>query len=115
MKCPSCSSTRNGVTDSRPTDGGLSIRRRRECNDCGDRYTTWECTTNLLWMRRDLLSAAASLSAALGTIRESLDQLRAIERAHFEGSADARSDLTNAQPVIHDFKVNAGGSNVSAD
>jgi len=66
-------------------------------------------------MRRDLLSAAASMSAALDTIRESLDQLRAIERAHFEGSADARSDLTNAHPVIHDFKVNAGGSNVSAD
>lgn len=40
MFCPKCNSDKSSVTDSR-SDGG-AIRRRRECQDCGYRYTTYE-------------------------------------------------------------------------
>ncbi len=42
MKCRYCSSTESKVVDSRPTDDGTSIRRRRECINCGKRFTTYE-------------------------------------------------------------------------
>lgn len=40
MKCPFCSSTNSRVIDTRSAEGG--IRRRRECQDCGRRFTTYE-------------------------------------------------------------------------
>ena len=42
MKCPSCSKEDSKVVDSRSIHGGVSIRRRRECNKCEFRYTTYE-------------------------------------------------------------------------
>ena len=42
MKCPFCSYTESKVIDSRPTDEGEKIRRRRECISCGKRFTTYE-------------------------------------------------------------------------
>ena len=42
MKCPSCSIEDSKVVDSRSIQGGESIRRRRECNACNFRYTTYE-------------------------------------------------------------------------
>ena len=42
MKCPSCSKEDSKVVDSRSIHGGDSIRRRRECNECKYRYTTYE-------------------------------------------------------------------------
>ena len=42
MKCPSCSTEDSKVVDSRSIQGGESIRRRRECNACNFRYTTYE-------------------------------------------------------------------------
>ena len=42
MKCPFCSCEDSKVIDSRPTDEGERIRRRRECNSCGKRFTTYE-------------------------------------------------------------------------
>ena len=42
MKCMYCSATESRVIDSRPTDEGLAIRRRRECVSCGRRFTTYE-------------------------------------------------------------------------
>ena len=42
MKCRYCSSTESKVVDSRPTEDGTSIRRRRECINCGKRFTTYE-------------------------------------------------------------------------
>ena len=40
MKCPFCASTESRVIDTRSAEGG--IRRRRECQDCGRRFTTYE-------------------------------------------------------------------------
>ncbi|KYD21624.1 MAG: transcriptional regulator NrdR [Caldibacillus debilis] len=42
MKCPACHYNGTRVIDSRPVDEGRSIRRRRECEECGYRFTTFE-------------------------------------------------------------------------
>ena len=42
MKCPFCGKDNTRVIDSRPADDGDSIRRRRECDDCHKRFTTYE-------------------------------------------------------------------------
>lgn len=42
MKCPYCGNYNTRVIDSRPADDGSSIRRRRECDVCGRRFTTYE-------------------------------------------------------------------------
>ncbi|NLJ24740.1 MAG: transcriptional repressor NrdR [Firmicutes bacterium] len=42
MKCPFCGFMESKVVDSRATEEGSSIRRRRECIDCGRRFTTYE-------------------------------------------------------------------------
>ena len=42
MKCPSCEATDSKVIDSRSADEGEVIRRRRECLNCGHRFTTYE-------------------------------------------------------------------------
>lgn len=47
MKCPYCSFEEDKVIDSRPTDEGATIRRRRECLNCHKRYTTYEKVESL--------------------------------------------------------------------
>lgn len=42
MKCPFCGEDNTRVIDSRPADDNASIRRRRECDECGRRFTTYE-------------------------------------------------------------------------
>ena len=42
MRCPACGHTESKVVDSRPSEDGSSIRRRRECLSCGRRFTTYE-------------------------------------------------------------------------
>ena len=42
MRCPFCSHDASQVKDSRPSEDGASIRRRRQCEDCGARFTTFE-------------------------------------------------------------------------
>jgi transcriptional repressor NrdR len=47
MKCPYCSCEEDKVIDSRPTDEGATIRRRRECLKCRKRFTTYEKVESL--------------------------------------------------------------------
>lgn len=42
MKCPQCSSLKNSVIDSRLTDSNTAIRRRRQCDECETRFTSFE-------------------------------------------------------------------------
>ena len=42
MKCPYCGNPDTKVIDSRPAEDGSSIRRRRACDICGKRFTTYE-------------------------------------------------------------------------
>ena len=55
MKCPFCGYYESKVIDSRPTDEGERIRRRRECLGCGERFTTYEIieTLPLVVAKRD--------------------------------------------------------------
>jgi transcriptional repressor NrdR len=50
MKCPFCTHMENKVIDSRLSKDGQVIRRRRECNDCGKRFTTYERIEEVLPM-----------------------------------------------------------------
>ena len=42
MRCPFCAHEKSQVKDSRPTEDGAAIRRRRQCESCGARFTTFE-------------------------------------------------------------------------
>lgn len=56
MICPYCGADDDRVIDSRSSDGGRSIRRRRECNPCSRRFTTYErvdATARLTVIKRD--------------------------------------------------------------
>ena len=55
MKCIYCNCTDSRVVDSRPTEEGNAIRRRRECENCGKRFTTYEKveTVPLLVVKKD--------------------------------------------------------------
>ena len=47
MRCPFCGDQESKVVDSRHSEDGLSIRRRRECSRCQHRFTTYEMVENL--------------------------------------------------------------------
>ena len=55
MKCPYCAHDESKVIDSRPTEEGEKIRRRRECLKCGKRFTTYEVIESVpvLVVKRD--------------------------------------------------------------
>ncbi len=55
MKCPFCNETDTRVIDSRPADENTAIRRRRQCDTCGRRFTTYEKveTTPLMVVKKD--------------------------------------------------------------
>jgi transcriptional repressor NrdR len=55
MKCPFCDSVEDRVLDSRPSQDGTAIRRRRECTNCGKRFTTYEYVEQmpLMVVKRD--------------------------------------------------------------
>ena len=55
MKCPDCGNPDTRVVDSRPVDDNSSIRRRRVCDDCGKRFTSYERveTVPLIVIKKD--------------------------------------------------------------
>ena len=55
IKCPFCAYNESKTIDSRPTDEGEKIRRRRECIQCGKRFTTYEMieTMPIVVIKRD--------------------------------------------------------------
>ena len=90
MKCPSCGFADSKVIDSRTSDGGSAIRRRRECPECSFRFTTFERmqTTNLMVEKKDasvepydreklergILIACGKRPVSLEKIREKLSE-----------------------------------------
>lgn len=50
MKCPYCENMDTRVIDSRPTEEGHAIRRRRECDSCNKRFTTYEKIEEIMFM-----------------------------------------------------------------
>ena len=64
MKCPYCNEEDTRVIDSRPADDGSSIRRRRQCDACGKRFTTYEKveTIPIMIIKKDKTREAYSRS-----------------------------------------------------
>lgn len=96
MNCPFCGSADTRVVDSRPAEQGRAIRRRRECESCGDRFTTYERTESLLMvrkrsgrtepfrtdkLRRGLESALADRPVGAGTLDALVDTIETELRA----------------------------------
>ncbi len=50
MRCPFCENADTRVIDSRPTEEGHAIRRRRECDSCNKRFTTYEKVEEMIFM-----------------------------------------------------------------
>ena len=69
MRCPYCRSDDSRVIDSRAVDDGLAIRRRRECSDCGRRFTTSE-TSVLYVVKRSGASEPFSRAKVVSGVRK---------------------------------------------
>ena len=92
MKCPYCSYGESRVIDSRPTDEGERIRRRRECLKCGKRFTTYEVieTVPVVVIKKDrsretfdrnkllngLLRACEKRPVSLDTLENVVDEIQ---------------------------------------
>lgn len=69
MHCPFCRHPDSRVTDSRTADDGASIRRRRQCPECGMRFSTTE-TASLTVMKRSGVSEQFSRSKIINGVRK---------------------------------------------
>jgi transcriptional repressor NrdR len=69
MKCPFCRNTDSRVMDSRSTDDGTAIRRRRQCPECGRRFSTVE-TASLTVLKRSGASEPFSRSKVMLGVRK---------------------------------------------
>ncbi|MDE0573349.1 transcriptional regulator NrdR [Demequina sp. B12] len=69
MHCPFCKNPDSRVVDSRTSDDGLSIRRRRECPQCGKRFSTVE-TASLTVMKRTGVAEPFSRDKVVSGVRK---------------------------------------------
>ncbi len=69
MHCPFCRNTDSRVVDSRSTEDGTSIRRRRQCPECGRRFSTVE-TASLMVVKRSGATEAFSRSKIITGVRK---------------------------------------------
>ena len=76
MKCPACGHLESKVIDSRPSADGKSIRRRRECLECGKRFTTYENieTLPLIVIKKDLSRETFDRNKILNSIIRACDK-----------------------------------------
>jgi len=97
MKCPFCENVDTKVIDSRPTEEGQAIRRRRECEVCGKRFTTYEKVEETFFMvvKRDGRREAFDRSKVLNGIIRACEK-RPISMDKMESLvSDIERKLTN--------------------
>ena len=89
MKCPFCDEPDTKVIDSRPTEEGKAIRRRRECPRCGKRFTTYEKVEEMLFMvvKRDGRRESFDRNKILNGIIRACEK-RPVTLAQMEGIVD---------------------------
>ena len=89
MKCPFCDEPDTKVIDSRPTEEGKAIRRRRECPKCGKRFTTYEKVEEMLFMvvKRDGRRESFDRNKILNGIIRACEK-RPVTLAQMEGIVD---------------------------
>ena len=104
MTCPKCGYTESKVIDSRPAEEGASIRRRRECLSCQNRFTTYETVEKLplLVIKKDKTRQTFDKNKLLGGIIEAchkrpitLEQMEAVVN---EIELELQNSLTHEVP-----------------
>ncbi|MDD4202127.1 MAG: transcriptional regulator NrdR [Candidatus Omnitrophica bacterium] len=105
MKCPFCGSNNDKVIDSRSSNAGQSVRRRRECVDCEKRFTTYEYVEEIPLMvvkkdgRREsferkkliagLIKACEKRPIPIETIEDLVDKIERQLQRNFEKEVDS--------------------------
>ncbi len=98
MKCPACAYNDSKVIDSRPSADASTIRRRRECLECGRRFTTYEIieTVPLVVVKKDKSREPFDRNKILGSIIRACDK-RQVTRAQMENAvSEIESYLQNS-------------------
>jgi len=95
MRCPGCDSDRNRVVDTRTSRGGRAVRRRRECLDCKERFTTYEYVESrpLQVLKRDGSSEEFSREKLLHAVRTACAK-RPVSMTRIEALVDEIQDET---------------------
>ena len=90
MKCPACDNDNDRVVDSREGREGLAVRRRRECLDCGERFTTFEYieSRQLLVVKRDGRRVEYDRGKLISGIARACEK-RPVSAAMMDGVGDA--------------------------
>jgi len=97
MKCPFCTYKDSRVLDSRPTEEGEKIRRRRECIECSKRFTTYEIveTLPIMVLKRDNTIEVFDKRKIISGVLKSCEK-RPIKLEQIEGLATyIENDLLN--------------------
>lgn len=97
MRCPFCGHDDSKVIDSRPTDEGVAIRRRRECIKCAQRFTTYEKVESLpiVVIKKDKTREMFNREKLLAGITRACEK-RPVESAKLDLLVDKiESDLQN--------------------
>jgi transcriptional repressor NrdR len=97
MNCPFCRHTDSRVIDSRATDDGGAIRRRRQCPACGRRFTTLE-TTSLTVIKRSGVTEPFSRDKVISGVRKAC-QGRPVSEADLQQLAQRVEDTIRADGV----------------
>lgn len=105
MRCPTCGGSENRVVDSRPADEGRAIRRRRECEGCQNRFTTYERLEHQLMVRKrngrleafSSTKLTAGVSAALADRPVSGSQVEALVTEVGESLRSGGAQVTSEQ------------------
>ena len=103
MHCPFCRHTDSRVMDSRTTDDGSSIRRRRQCPECGRRFTTIE-TASLTVTKRSGASEPFSRSKVLVGVRKAC-----------QGRPVTEADLAMLAQTVEESIRQTGASQLDAN
>ena len=107
MKCPFCGYTESKVIDSRPTDEGEKIRRRRECIACTKRFTTYEIieTVPIIVVKKDKSREAFDRVKLFNGLLRACEKrpvpITAIEKAVSDIEADLQNSLDREVTSVH--------------
>ena len=107
MKCPFCAFEESKVIDSRPTDEGERIRRRRECIKCGKRFTTYEMIESvpIFVIKKDKSREAFDRNKLLGGMMRACEKrqvtIETLEKAVDEIEANLQNSLDREVTSIH--------------
>jgi len=99
MKCPYCGHLEDKVVDSRPAKDHESVRRRRECIECGRRFTTYEEIEELQYMviKKDGRRERFDRSKLLGGLNKAFEK-RPVKQTDIEALVDEVEQLLHTRP-----------------